>query len=126
MIWIPVLGLVVGVAIGLVTDVNIPAAYSSYLSIAIIAALDTVFGGVRASLEKSFDGMVFLTGFFFNTLVAALLAFIGVQLGVDLYLAAVVAFGVRLFQNIAVIRRIAFNRMGSRRSRAVTASNTDK
>lgn len=125
MIWIPVLGLVVGVAIGLVTDVNIPAAYSSYLSIAIIAALDTVFGGVRASLEKSFDGMVFLTGFFFNTLVAALLAFIGVQLGVDLYLAAVVAFGVRLFQNIAVIRRIAFNRVGSRRGRVTPSRNGD-
>jgi small basic protein len=115
MIWLPVIGLVLGVAIGLVANVDIPVAYSSYLSIAILAALDTVFGGVRASLEKSFDGAVFITGFFFNTLVAALLAYIGVQLGVDLYLAAVVAFGVRLFQNIAVIRRIAFNRMGTKR-----------
>lgn len=115
MIWLPVLGLVVGVSIGFVTNVAIPVAYSSYLSIAILAALDTVFGGVRASLEKSFDGAVFLSGFFFNTLVAALLAYIGVQLGVDLYLAAVVAFGVRLFQNIAVIRRIAFNKVGAKR-----------
>ena len=114
MIWLPVLGLIVGVAIGFVTNVTIPIAFSSYLSIAILAALDTVFGGVRASLEKTFDETVFLSGFFFNTLVAALLAYIGVQLGVDLYLAAVVAFGVRLFQNIAVIRRIVFNRVGSR------------
>jgi small basic protein len=119
MIWLPVIGLVLGVAIGLVANVDIPVAYSSYLSIAILAALDTVFGGVRASLEKSFDGAVFITGFFFNTLVAALLAYIGVQLGVDLYLAAVVAFGVRLFQNIAVIRRIVFNRMGTKRQKAV-------
>ncbi|OFW77855.1 MAG: small basic protein [Alicyclobacillus sp. RIFOXYA1_FULL_53_8] len=118
MIWLPVLGLIVGVAIGFVTNVTIPIAYSSYLSIAILAALDTVFGGVRASLEKSFDGAVFLSGFFFNTLVAALLAYIGVQLGVDLYLAAVVAFGVRLFQNIAVIRRILFNRVGHRHQRS--------
>jgi small basic protein len=118
MIWLPVIGLVLGVAIGLVANVDIPVAYSSYLSIAILAALDTVFGGVRASLEKSFDGAVFITGFFFNTLVAALLAYIGVQLGVDLYLAAVVAFGVRLFQNIAVIRRIVFNRMGTKRQKA--------
>lgn len=110
MIWLPVLGLVVGVAIGFVTNVSIPVAFSSYLSIAILAALDTVLGGVRASLEKSFDGAVFLSGFFFNTLMAALLAYIGVQLGVDLYLAAVVAFGVRLFNNIAVIRRILFGR----------------
>jgi small basic protein len=119
MIWLPVIGLVLGVAIGLVANVDIPVAYSSYLSIAILAALDTVFGGVRASLEKSFDGAVFITGFFFNTLVAALLAYIGVQLGVDLYLAAVVAFGVRLFQNIAVIRRIVFNRMGTKRHKGV-------
>lgn len=118
MIWLPVLGLVVGVAIGLVTDVNIPAAYSSYLSIAIIAALDTVFGGIRASMEKSFNGTVFITGFFTNTLVAALLAYVGVQLGVDLYLAAVVAFGVRLFQNIAVIRRMAFDRVAGHKARA--------
>ncbi|WAH35528.1 small basic family protein [Alicyclobacillus dauci] len=108
MIWLPVLGLVVGVALGLVTHVAIPVAFSSYLSIAILAALDTVLGGIRASLEKSFDGAVFLTGFFTNTLVAALLAYIGNQLGVDLYLAAVVAFGVRLFQNIAAIRRNTF------------------
>ncbi|MCL6548790.1 MAG: small basic family protein [Alicyclobacillus sp.] len=112
--WLPVLGLLIGVAIGFVSNVQIPVAYSSYLSIAILAALDTVFGGIRASLEKSFDDAVFLSGFFFNTLVAALLAYIGVQLGVDLYLAAVVAFGVRLFQNIAVIRRIAWGKMGSR------------
>lgn len=125
MIWLPVLGLVVGVAIGFVADVNIPVAYSSYLSIAILAALDTVFGGIRASLEKSFNGTVFLTGFFSNTLVAALLAYIGVQLGVDLYLAAVVAFGVRLFNNIAVIRRIAFNRFGQRRTNAARSPRPD-
>lgn len=115
MIWLPVLGLVVGVALGFVTNVAIPVAFSSYLSIAILAALDTVFGGVRASLEKSFDSAVFLTGFFTNTLIAALLAYIGNQLGVDLYLAAVVAFGVRLFQNIAAIRRNVFLLIRQRR-----------
>lgn len=120
MIWLPVLGLVIGVAIGYVSDANIPVALSSYLSIAILAALDTVIGGVRASMEKTFDSFVFLTGFFFNTLVAALLAYIGNQLSVDLYLAAVVAFGVRLFQNIAIIRRIVFNKMGHRNQKGVS------
>ncbi len=115
MIWLPVLGLIIGVSIGLISNVTVPVGYSSYLSIAILAALDTVFGGIRASLEKSFDGAVFLTGFFSNALIAALLAYIGVQLGVDLYLAAVVAFGVRLFQNIAVIRRLIFQSMQKRR-----------
>ncbi|MBX6352190.1 MAG: small basic family protein [Thermoflavifilum sp.] len=112
--WLPVLGLIIGAAIGFIANVNIPVAYSSYLSIAILAALDTVLGGVRASLEKSFDATVFLSGFFFNTLLAALLAYIGEQLGVDLYLAAVVAFGVRLFQNIAIVRRVVFGRIGKR------------
>ncbi|QQE80710.1 small basic family protein [Alicyclobacillus sp. SO9] len=116
MIWLPVLGLVIGVGIGLVSNVNIPPALSSYLSIAILASLDTVFGGIKASLEKNFDGFVFITGFFFNAIVAALLAYIGNQLSVDLYLAAVVAFGVRMFQNIAIIRRIMFNKVNHRHS----------
>lgn len=106
MIWIPIVGLVVGIVFGLTLNVTVPIEFGSYLSIAILAALDTVFGGIRAGLERNFDNRVFLTGFFFNTLLAAFLAFIGVQLGVDLYLAAEFAFGVRLFQNIAVIRRL--------------------
>jgi small basic protein len=106
MIWIPVIGLALGIAMGLTFNVNIPVQYSSYMSIAILAALDTVFGGIRASLERHFDSSVFMSGFFFNTLLAALLAYIGAELGVDLYLAAVFAFGVRLFQNIATIRRL--------------------
>ncbi|MCL6631684.1 MAG: small basic family protein [Alicyclobacillus herbarius] len=119
MFWLPIIGLIVGVAIGYAINFTIPVAFTSYLSIAILAALDTVMGGVRASLEKTFDSFVFLTGFFFNTLVAVILAYIGNQLGVDLYLAAVVAFGVRLFQNIALIRRLAFNKMGERRHKGL-------
>lgn len=114
MIWLPILGLAVGVAIGLVSHIAIPITFSYYLSIAILASLDTVFGGIRASLEKTFDSFVFITGFFTNVLVAVLLTYIGNQLNVDLYLAAIVAFGVRLFQNIAIIRRIMFNRVGHR------------
>jgi len=110
MIWVPVIGLLLGVFLGLSLDVTISLQYSSYLSIAILAALDTVFGGIRASLEKHFDSRVFISGFFFNTLLAALLAFIGVQLGVDLYMAAVFAFGVRLFNNLAAIRRLMVSR----------------
>jgi small basic protein len=116
MIWVPVVGLVLGVLIGLSFDFTVSVQYSSYLSIAILAALDTVFGGIRASLEKHFDSSVFISGFFFNTLLAALLAFIGVQLGVDLYLAAVFAFGVRLFNNIATIRRLLVTRSRARQT----------
>lgn len=115
MMWLPVVGLIIGAAVGYLSNVHIPQEFSSYFSIAILAALDTVFGGVRASLQKTFDGAVFLAGFFTNMMLAALLAYIGYQLGVDLYLAAVVAFGVRLFQNIAVIRRMVFERLGRKK-----------
>ncbi|RSD28106.1 small basic family protein [Mesobacillus subterraneus] len=104
--WLPIMGLIIGAIIGLLTDIRIPAEYSNYLSIAILAALDTLFGGIRAQLQNIYDEKVFVSGFFFNIVLAASLAFLGVHLGVDLYLAAVFAFGVRLFQNIAVIRRI--------------------
>lgn len=107
--WLPLFGLFVGVILGLLTDIKIPDEYSNYLSIAVLAALDTLFGGIRAHLQKVYDERVFVSGFFFNIILAASLAFLGVHLGVDLYLAAIFAFGVRLFQNIAVIRRIILN-----------------
>lgn len=71
-----------------------------------LAALDTMVGGIRALLQQVYDDKVFISGFFFNIILAAGLAFLGVHIGVDLYLAAIFAFGVRLFQNIAVIRRL--------------------
>lgn len=106
--WLPALFLIIGISLGLLTDISIPEQYSQYLSIAVLAALDTLFGGIRAHLERAFDQKIFITGFFFNIGLAVLLAFLGVQLGVDLYLAAIFAFGVRLFQNIAIIRRKLF------------------
>ncbi|MGG6432145.1 small basic family protein [Anoxybacillus sp. D401a] len=104
--WLPWLGLLIGILLGLLTDWRIPSEYSSYLSIAVLAAFDTLIGGIRAHLQNIYDEHVFVSGFFFNIILATSLAFLGVHLGVDLYLAAVFAFGVRLFQNIAVIRRI--------------------
>jgi small basic protein len=105
---LPILGLLLGIALGIVFPYNVPVAYSAYLSVAILAALDSVFGGIRASLEDSFDSNIFITGFFGNAILAALLAYLGDRLGVPIYLAAVVAFGTRLFQNFALIRRHLF------------------
>lgn len=112
--WLPFLGLILGLALGLLTDIQIPHAYENYLSIAVLAALDTIFGGIRAYLQQVYNDKVFITGFFFNIALAIGLAFIGVHLGVDLYLAAVFAFGVRLFQNIAIIRRILIQKWEDR------------
>ncbi|AIM17617.1 MULTISPECIES: small basic family protein [Neobacillus] len=115
--WLPILGLIVGIIIGLLTEIRIPAEYSNYLSIAVLAALDTLFGGIRANLQNIYDEKVFVSGFFFNIILAASLAFLGVHIGVDLYLAAVFAFGVRLFQNIAVIRRILLTKWASNKEK---------
>ena len=112
--WLPLLGLILGVSLGLLSDIQIPQIYSNYLSIAVLAALDTLFGGIRAHLQQIYDDKVFISGFFFNIVLAAGLAFLGVHLGVDLYLAAIFAFGVRLFQNIAVIRRILLTKWSDR------------
>lgn len=113
--WLPLLGLIFGIAFGILTDIQIPAVYENYLSIAVLAALDTMFGGIRAQLQQVYDDKVFISGFFFNIVLAAGLAFLGVHIGVDLYLAAIFAFGVRLFQNIAVIRRILLTKFEERK-----------
>lgn len=104
-IWVAVIALGIGVLIGLNIPLVLPQVYAKYLSVAALAALDSVFGGIRAAMEDNFDNAVFISGFFSNALLAAGLAFIGERLSIDLYLAAVVAFGVRLFQNLAIIRR---------------------
>jgi len=114
--WLPLLGLILGISLGLLTDMQVPEIYESYLSIAVLAALDTLFGGIRAHLQHVYDDKVFVSGFFFNIGLAAALAFLGVHLGIDLYLAAIFAFGVRLFQNIAVIRRIMLTKWSERKN----------
>lgn len=99
------LGLFLGLFVGLKIPMVLPEGYAPYLGLAVLAALDSIFGGIRAGMEDNFDNEVFLTGFFSNILLAAGLAYIGERLGVPLNLAAVVAFGVRIFQNLAIIRR---------------------
>ncbi|UFJ41930.1 DUF1290 domain-containing protein [Brevibacillus humidisoli] len=113
--WLPLIGLIAGIVLGFVLDLRVPQEYSSYVSIALLAGLDTIFGGIRAYLERMFNVRIFMSGFFFNTLFAAGLAFLGAFLGIDLYMAAIVAFGVRLFNNLAVIRRIILSKWLSQR-----------
>lgn len=110
-----VLGLafVLGITLGLLTDIAIPAALITYLGVSVLAAIDSCLGGVRASLERTFDDKVFISGFITNTLMAAFIVFVGDRIGVrELYLAAVVAFGIRLFENLGAVRRLMFSRWG--------------
>ena len=102
---LPIIGVLIGVAIGLLFPLSMPVEYSKYLAVALLASLDSVFGGLRSALEEKFDNAVFISGFFVNALLAVVLVFVGDRLGIDLYYVASLAFGLRIFQNLAIIRR---------------------
>ncbi|MFA5523568.1 MAG: small basic family protein [Tissierellales bacterium] len=110
MIILALVGIIVGVLIGVYLPITYSASYSLYISVAILACLDSVFGGIRATLEKKFNTEIFISGFFGNAILAAFLAYVGDRLGVPLYYAAIFAFGGRLFQNFAIIRRLIFRK----------------
>jgi small basic protein len=103
--WLPLLGLIVGVGLGFLLSVEIPLGYVKYTAIAILAAIDTTLGGLRAQVENRFDLTVFLSGFVVNAAFAAMLTGIGDLLGLDIYLGAVIAFSIRIFDNVGFIRR---------------------
>lgn len=102
---LPIVAVLIGIAIGLIFPVSLPAEYGKFLAVALLASLDSVFGGLRAGLEEKFDNAIFISGFFVNALLAVLLVFVGDRLGIDLYYVASLAFGLRIFQNLAIIRR---------------------
>jgi small basic protein len=108
---IPAIGLLLGIAIGLLFDVQVPLAMQAYLPIAVVAALDAVFGGIRAVLDGVFNDKVFVVSFVSNVLIAAFIVFLGDQLGVGAQLstAVVVVLGIRIFTNVASIRRHVFH-----------------
>jgi small basic protein len=107
---IPVLGLIGGIFIGLFLQPEVPIWLQPYLPIAVIAALDAVFGAVRAVLDGIFNDKVFVVSFLANVVVAAFIVFLGDQLGVGSQMSTgvVVVLGVRIFSNVASIRRHLF------------------
>ena len=107
---IPALGLAVGILVGLLIQPTVPVGLQPCLPIAVIAALDAVFGGVRAILEGIFDDKVFVVSFLSNVVVAGFIVFLGDKLGVgsQLSIGVVVVLGVRIFSNVASIRRSLF------------------
>jgi small basic protein len=107
---IPALGLVVGIVAGLLLQPSVPVWAQPYLPIAVVAALDAVFGAVRALLDGIFDDKVFVISFLSNVIVAAFIVYLGDQLGVGSQLSTgvVVVLGIRIFSNVAAIRRHLF------------------
>ncbi len=102
--YIPIIGALIGILLGVVLPYDIPINFVKYTAIAILAALDAIFGGIRAQLGQKFVFFKFITSFFTNTAMAALLAYLGDILGIDIYLGAVVVFSIRIFQNLSLIR----------------------
>ncbi|MEV4508356.1 small basic family protein [Dactylosporangium sp. NPDC049525] len=107
---IAVIALAIGIAAGIFLEPTVPLGLQPYLPIAVVAALDAVFGGVRAKLDGIFDDKQFVISFVSNVLVAALIVYLGDQLGVggQLSTGVVVVLGVRIFGNAAAIRRHLF------------------
>jgi small basic protein len=107
---IAAIGLVIGIVVGILLQPTVPVWLQPYLPIAVVAALDAVFGGVRAMLDGIFDDRVFVVSFLSNIVVAALIVYLGDQLGVGSQLSTgvVVVLGIRIFSNAAAIRRHLF------------------
>ena len=102
------ISILIGCILGAIVGINVPIipyTYSSYLAIAIIAALDSVFGGIVGVLKREFDIQVFISGFFCNSILSILLTYLGNKLDVDIYLAAIVVFVGRMFLNLTIIRK---------------------
>lgn len=100
--------ILIACVLGAIVGLNAPMisyTYSNYLAIAIIAALDSVFGGIASVINKKFDMKIFISGFFGNAILAILLTVLGEKLNVDIYLAAIVVFVWRMFMNLGTIRR---------------------
>lgn len=104
-----IIAVLVGILMGLLIPYNLTPSMLSYLAVALIAALDSVFGGLLANLHKRFNINVFMTGLVSNAILGIFLTFIGNILGISLSFAVIIVFGVRMFNNMAAIRRLTFD-----------------
>ncbi len=103
-----VIGLIIGAVIAYLLSPQVPQDFTRYVAMVVVAAIDASFGGVRSWLEDTFNDRIFLISFALNAVVAAALVWVGDQLAADVSTAVVVVFGIRIFQNVAAIRRRVF------------------
>ncbi|RDY24938.1 DUF1290 domain-containing protein [Romboutsia maritimum] len=114
MIWI-LAGLALGVVVGYYIPFTYPIDYSLYMSVAILATMDSIFGAIRSVFESKYDNLIFITGFIGNALLAIFLTYIGDRLGLPLYYVAILVFGSRLFDNLSIIRRHIIANLGNKK-----------
>lgn len=114
------LGIVIGVMVGALLRYAIPPELTRYTAVSIIGILDAIFGALRAEVvDKNYDFSIFLTGLFFNIILAVVITFLGDKMGLDLYLAASVVFTFRIFNNVGVTRRVWVEQWLKRRKKKV-------
>ncbi len=117
MILIPVLALIVGALLGALFSAQVPAEMTPYLSVAVLAGLDSICGGLRSYMENKFQADIFSSGFLFNIVLAVFFTWLGIGIGLNLLLAVAVVFGTRIFNNLSLIRRIIISRITERQAR---------
>lgn len=103
-------GLIAGIVLGISMGFSFPSEYSFYVSMGLLAAMDSLLGAIRSEMEGKYNNLIFITGFLANAILAAGLVYLGDRLGLPLYYAVIFVFGGRLFQNLAVIRRILIDK----------------
>ena len=103
--FLALLALILGFLVGQALTFTLPASMAPYLSVAILATLDSTLGGIKGVMLNKYDGAILLSGFFINGAASAFMVLTGDWIGVDLYYVAIFVFGIRIFQNLAIIRR---------------------
>lgn len=124
-----VIAIILGCIVGILSGINapiIPYSYTNYLAIAIIAALDSVFGGITSVLNEKFDLKIFVSGFFGNAILSIILTYLGERLNVDIYLAAIFVFVGRMFTNFAIIRRYYIEKWSKKLQNHESKNNDEK
>ena len=117
MILIPLFCLLLGVLVGVLIGKPLTGEIGVYVAVACLAGLDTICGGIRANLEGKFDGPIMVMGFLSNILNASALSWLGTKIGVEVFLVCAFIFGMRIFTNLSVIRRILLTKWTDRKAR---------
>lgn len=116
--WISLIGLIVGIVIGIFWPMTIPLAYTRYTAVGIIGLFDSIVGALRANVQGKYNASIFISGLVFNMLLAMSVTYLGDKLSLDLYLAVLVVFVMRLMKNIGRLRYGLLTRfLGKRRVR---------
>jgi len=111
------IGILLGILVGSFLKINIPPEYARYTAVAILGVIDSIFGALRSETEHKYDSVIFVTGLLFNMALAIFITYVGDKLNVELYLAVVIAFTIRIFLNIGIIRTISIEKLRALRAK---------